>query len=237
MRFSDYVRSRTTAPSIAGKVVPMVDNTAGGAVFKTQGEDLAGEAANSTIQTLAFNASISMNLVNGKWAKLTLTGNVTSFSIIGLSPCAQGKIIVTQGGTGVYTINWGSAILPPGGMQLNEGVAAITVVDYIYDGTRLILSTAQSSVTVAKKHTLTLASVDGFKLIDAGTLVQHISIIPSGELASLKIGTTNGGEEISTDQAYSASVIDIPVGQTFSAATTIYFTGITSPTTIFIYYA
>lgn len=235
MKFSDYIRGKSIAPSLAGKVIPVVDDTTGG-VNKKGAEDFSGSGS-LTIQTLAFNANITMNLVNGRWAKLTLTGNVTSFSFLGLAAGAQGKIIITQGGTGNYTINWGSAIVPPGGLQLYQDLGSITVVDYLYDGSRLILSSNQTPAAVVKRYTLTLASVDGSILIPAGTFVQSIVINPTSALTSSKAGTTNGGEELATAQPFPTGASTIVVNTYFASATSIYFTGITSNTTIFIYYA
>jgi hypothetical protein len=235
-RFNDWIRAKSQAPSISGKVIPLIDDTSG-TVFKKDADGVGSAAGSNTVQTLSYAANITMNVVNGKWAKLTLTGNVSSLTIINMAAGDEGVIIVTQGGTGLYSIGWGAAILPPAGMPLNEGVTAVTVIEWKYDGVRMLLTTPSNS-SATKKLNLNLASVDGSQLIPAGTLVQAIVVKPASDLTAFKIGTTNGGEEILSAQGVSSSGwVTINVQQYFSNATSLYFGGITSLTDIFIFYA
>jgi len=87
-----------------------------------------------------------------------------------------------------------------------------------------------------RTETLTL-NADGSYNIAAGITVLGCRVDPAANLAGFKIGSTNGGAEILAAVAVLAAdgVSIQPLNVYAKAATTIYFGGITSQTTIKLY--
>jgi hypothetical protein len=96
------------------------------------------------IQTLAFNATLIWDVALGLNAKITLTGNVTSFTINNARIGTIGTLAVTQDATGGRTI-----VLPTGSKVTNGGAgsilltstaSAIDILSFYYDGTNYFWS-------------------------------------------------------------------------------------------------
>lgn len=120
-----------------GKVVVMVDETTK-EEYKIPADELKGESA-PIVQTIAYAANVTMNVANGKNAKISLTGNITAFSFSGLVAGYTGVITITMAGSGNHTIGWGSAKVPIGGLALSGAVGELTSIHYFFDGVNVIL--------------------------------------------------------------------------------------------------
>lgn len=82
--------------------------------------------------------------------------------------------------------------------------------------------------------TIVINADDSYNL-PAG-LLAYISVTNAAGLAALNIGTTPGGTEYADGEPVAAGVPEtFGIGEKFAAGATIYFTGITSATTISFY--
>lgn len=125
------------AGDLSGKFVPVID-AATKEGFKFPASQFSTVGTNA-VQTLTSAASITMNVANGRWAKLTL-GQNTTFNFSGLTTGSEGRIFITMGGSGNHTINWGSAKVPTSGLALSGTVGDLTVIDWSFDGTNIVLT-------------------------------------------------------------------------------------------------
>jgi hypothetical protein len=135
--FGDFVSSLEDAGNLTGKFVPVID-AASKQATKFPASQFATTGTNA-VQTLTSAANITMNVANGRWAKLTL-GQNTNFNFSGLTTGSQGRIFITMGGSGNHTINWGSAKVPTSGLALSGTVGDLTVIDWSFDGTNIVLT-------------------------------------------------------------------------------------------------
>ena len=80
----------------------------------------------------AFSAAPSFDASTGNSFKITLTGNVTSSTIVNPTAGQRITLIIAQDGTGGHTFAWPSNVR---GWSNVEGTAnAVSVQDFIYDG-------------------------------------------------------------------------------------------------------
>lgn len=101
---------------------------------------------NPTKQSLNFASQITLDVARGKWAEITLQGNITSFSFSNLRPNDSGVIFVKQGGAGSFTISWTNANLPVTGLSLSTAPGTVTTIGYMFDGVNLLLCKENYSV-------------------------------------------------------------------------------------------
>jgi hypothetical protein len=92
----------------------------------------------------------------------------------------------------------------------------------------LIISSRRSN-----KSSLNL-SKDGSYAIPEGTVIDLIKLVPSVNMAAVKIGTTPGGEEILPAQALTGGDTSF-VATLLDGGTTIYFSGITAAMAITLF--
>jgi len=70
-------------------------------------------------------------------------------------------------------------------------------------------------------------SADGSYAVPNGTVIDCIKLLPSADMAAVKVGTTPGGEEILPAQPLTGGQASL-IGTLITSGTTIYFTGITA---------
>jgi hypothetical protein len=90
----------------------------------------------------SVSGTATINMENGNSQYITLTGNITTFSIT--NPPASGvegtvKLYIEQGGTGSYTITWGSILWP--------GAVAPTLATAVGAKDILVFSTVDGGTT------------------------------------------------------------------------------------------
>ena len=96
--------------------------------------------SNPTIQTLTDGTTVNMNVLLGKWGRVTLGGNRT-LAFTNLATGDAGLIFVTQGVGGNKTLSYpGNSEIPTAGIPLSAGAGELTVLGYIYDGANIIFS-------------------------------------------------------------------------------------------------
>lgn len=102
-----------------------------------------GGGIDTSYQTLTSSASVTMDVENGKNAKITLAHNAT-LTLTNLSDGDEGNIIITQDSGGGNSIN-----ISPTPYVIDDGSGQITltgtgnsidILSYTYDGTRLFIT-------------------------------------------------------------------------------------------------
>lgn len=156
--------------------------------------DFAEQGA--TIQTLADGTTITMNVANGKWGKVTLGGNrILAFS--GLMAGDAGLIYVLQPSTGTTTHQIVSfpagSKLPDGGIQIASGASAETILGYVYDGTKISFSVEKYSPDIT-------FTADGTIVIAPDVTILSLMIKGTVTLSAFKVGTGSGLDDIISEQ-------------------------------------
>ncbi len=99
-----------------------------------------------------------------------------------------------------------------------------------------ILGFGDLSIAAPSKITLT-PSTDTSQAFSATNMLTRVVVITSSQLTGFKIGTSNGGEEILSAAQLEASTVNVlTVNFYFQSPGTAYFGGITSSTTLILYY-
>ncbi len=99
-----------------------------------------------------------------------------------------------------------------------------------------LIGSGDLSIAAATKVTITFGA-DTLYNYNTGYLITRVIAIPSGNTAAFKIGTSPGGEDILEATPLVGTIpIVVPVNLYATTSGTIYFSGITSTTTIIIYY-
>jgi len=112
-------------------------------VYDTTNEDLEiyngtswMSAAHANFQTLTYAASVTLNVLSGYNATLTLTGNA-ALTISNAKAGDSGSLIVIQDATGGRSITVTGVVAGGGGgsISLTTTANAIDVLSWLYDGT------------------------------------------------------------------------------------------------------
>lgn len=113
------VESALTAMQAEIAAIPVIDPTA----FLT-----SSSGGQPKIVAASVSGSYQFDLSLGNWFDLTLTGNVTSSTIIN-PPAATGEwwVVIRQGGTGSYTFAWPASFLWPDTSDGTTGGSAPTL--------------------------------------------------------------------------------------------------------------
>ena len=103
------------------------------------------------------------------------------------------------------------------------------------NGTSL-LGSGDLSITGINKVTIN-SGVNASWNYSATYMITRVVVITTGSLAAFKIGITNGGEELFPETPFDASSVNaVQLNYYASTGGTIYFNGITSSTTLILYY-
>jgi len=125
------------------------DVTVTGAV--TSGTSMKAKAYDSDSQTVTYSSTPTMNTSSGINGSITLTGNVTTFTLSNLADGRTGDIVVIQNATGGYGISAFAAsgltvkylnAQPPTAAYINSAANAVSVVSYKRVGSYLFINYA-----------------------------------------------------------------------------------------------
>lgn len=99
-----------------------------------------------------------------------------------------------------------------------------------------ILGSGDLSVGATNKVTLSVSSNTSYNY-PSGAMITRVVVVTTSALAAFRIGTTPNGEELFPDTPLDASSSTVVAINYYAAlAGTIYFSGITSSTTLILYY-
>jgi hypothetical protein len=79
--------------------------------------------------------AVSINVSNGTIQSLTLTGNITSLAFTGMPAGGSVTLIITQGGSGSYTLTTSGIKYAGGNNTLSTAIGAIDILNVLFDGT------------------------------------------------------------------------------------------------------
>ena len=94
------------------------------------------QALQETVSALgSTGGAITINATNGTIQTLTLTSSISSLAFTGLPPGGTVTLIITQGGSGSYTLTTTGIKYAGASSTLSTAVGAIDMLNILYDGT------------------------------------------------------------------------------------------------------
>lgn len=100
-------------------------------------------AAYSSEVDVTYSATPAFDGTLGSFFKITLTGNVTSSTLTGLTGLRLITFMIIQDGTGGHTFVWPTNVV--GGMSISGTAGAVNVQSGLWDGTNLYMTTGSYS--------------------------------------------------------------------------------------------
>jgi len=85
-----------------------------------------------SINVVAFSATPVFDASLGDTQEITLTGNVTSSTLVNTSPGQVVKFIIHQDGSGAHTFVWATSLSAFGG-TIDPGVSATSIQSFLID--------------------------------------------------------------------------------------------------------
>lgn len=115
-----------------------LNSVAASAYARLDAAQTFSKGTGSTPVAVTYSTSITLNCESGNFHRVTLTGNTTLNTPANARPGQTLVIVITQGGSGSYTVTWSSAFRFAGGgtpPTLSTAVGSRDVFAFIYDDT------------------------------------------------------------------------------------------------------
>ena len=106
-------------------------------VFNGQVLGVTGQAATYAYSVGSTGGTVTLNWNNSNIQRVTLTSSISSLTKLNPVDGAVYTLQLTQGGSGGYTIAWGSDFRWPGGTAptLSTAIGAVDFISFVYDPT------------------------------------------------------------------------------------------------------
>ena len=128
----------------AGKAYSVLNEDAS-TVIQTNGNvvvtgNLQIHAYQETVTTGATGGAVTINVNNGTIQQLTLSSNISSLAFTNMPAGGSVSLIITQGGSGGYTLTTTGIKYAGGSNTLSTAAGAIDMLNILFDGTNYYAS-------------------------------------------------------------------------------------------------